>query len=275
MPIQQPAINVPFTELSGSPTEEFTDDGFSATRRLKCAWDDRFRLARQLLGGVNAHGVLRFGQPYLGDSAARVSGVRIRPFAASAIDASEGDDQRGAYAEAELTVQYTTPSAGAGQDTDKLIEEHVTISKEFLTVPGEELFQQPANGNGNGQGEPIGEPPGILIPMMAWSYTRRQLLSVPQAAATLIGHVNSATMTSPSLGLSFQPETLLYENISLRRTAGIDETPTWDVTWTLVHRPRGWNIFLLSDLTWGHVYQEGSSTPWKPYEPANLLAIGM
>lgn len=276
MPIQQPAVNIPFEELSGSPTEEFTEEGFQATRTLKCPWDDRFRLAQRLIGGVTSGGVLVRPQAYDRFPMATVSGVQIRPFARSEIAGEEGDEQQATYTEAQLTVRYSTPDArgGPGADEDEQVHETVEISKEFMTLPAQRLYWE--GGEAGEQGEAIGEDaaPGILIPMLVWSYTRRQLISLPQAAATLVGHVNSSTLSSTSLGLSFGPETLLYDSIGLVSTRNSAGDRTWDATYKLVARATGWNNFLNPEAgEWQPIFREGTSSPWKPYQPANLAAI--
>jgi len=49
-------MTIPFQELSGSPAEEYTRDGFTARREFLVAWEDRDAFAAEVLGRAAEHG---------------------------------------------------------------------------------------------------------------------------------------------------------------------------------------------------------------------------
>ena len=68
-------ITISYSEISGSPKEQHTEDGFRAVRRLKCAWADRFELAKQLQGGFDSTGLFFVPARYPDRQDARVSTI--------------------------------------------------------------------------------------------------------------------------------------------------------------------------------------------------------
>ena len=52
MPTTPANVTIEHDELNGSPQERIDEDGRFVIRRLKVAWDDRYTLFRQLLGGI-------------------------------------------------------------------------------------------------------------------------------------------------------------------------------------------------------------------------------
>lgn len=280
-PAQSPGSSIAYSELPGSPEENFSRaSGFSAVRKIKCAWRDRMRLARELMGGMSATGVLLPSARYDDNPAARVTDVKIRPFFGGELESDDGDDRKALYEQAELNITYKVPdgsdSSGGGDDSDSpesLVSETIDVAKEFMTLPSQGLYW---SANSTSDADKLGDDasPGILIPMLVWSYTRRQLLSLPWAASDLVGHVNGAGMTSTTTGLSFAPETLLYESLSLSRGTSPSGRVVWDATFRFVHRATGWNRFFNPKTAeWATVYREDSSQEFKPYPLGNLRAL--
>ena len=113
------AITVNFEELAGSPNEQYTDTGFTATRQIKCSWGGRHKLAKQLKKG--------FGAAYPYNIAAHVTGVAIAPFHAEGLKESI-DARKAVYDDAMLTVTYKTPDGYSGVDSD---DEKELVSEEI------------------------------------------------------------------------------------------------------------------------------------------------
>ena len=261
-------ISVDFEELAGSPHIQATLQQYRATERLKCAWSDAGTLMIDLFGGGAAFSPL----PFRLNAAARVRDVRIQPFHGSDVLADEGNDSYTAYTHAEVVVEYATPDVDDPNQTPAdSISESIDVAKEFMTFPGAKLYTQ----GGGDQGEPMeGSEVGLQVGMMEWQVTRHDLTKLPAAAASLLGHCNSSSVSSTKLGLSFATETLLYESLSLRLKTTPQGIQLVDPTFRLIHRPTGWNKVLDPESgNWIDVYLEGESSPYKPFTPGNLAAM--
>lgn len=270
-PPKSASITVSHSEMEGSPTEDWTEEGFRAVRMLKCAWSDRFKLAEQLRGGLRGAtaSTLYLPHKYPHYEAALVRSIAVRPFHDK--DVSEGSDSRTAsYSEAVLTVVYETPQI----DTDTFTSEDVEIAKEFITLPGEQLYWQ--GGNAGSQGAAIGEgaSPGLIVSLVAWNFTHYWLDAVPIVAKSLAGKVNQAKVTSPTLGLSFEPETLLYDGLQTTKTRSADGEEKLQVALRFLHREQTWNKALNPNTgAWSNYYRSGESEPYKPYVPDSFTKL--
>jgi hypothetical protein len=270
-------ITVQYAELPGSPEIDWTDDGYTETRTLKCAWSDRIVLARQLRGG--RFGLLRYA-PHASNifPAAVVKGVKIAPFFKGELTAGDTTAEA-SYDEAKLTVTYRVPEdqppANNADGTETLLEQTFSPSKEFLTVPGSELFFH-ADGAGpdGGQGRPLGDQasPGIPITIFEWDVTLRDRDSVPADLLTKVQKTNQSSMTSQYLGLAFGPEQVLLDDFTPRQTVDTEGNATLDVTVRLLVRLEGWNKQLnIRTGQWSDIYLKGETTPFKQFPPTNLI----
>ncbi|HAI11072.1 MAG TPA: hypothetical protein DCM28_05165 [Phycisphaerales bacterium] len=238
------ALTVEFEELPGSPKEQYTATGFQVTRRFKCPWSRRHKLARQFKA--------KQGIAYKYNVAARVTDVAIDPFFDNEGKVDENPNPREiTYSDALLTVTYRTPDGYTVIDSDDpetLITENVDDWTEFLTISGRRLWWGSEGSDtvvGPFQPRPLGDEasPGMLITGMTWKITRYEVLSVPQVWRDLNGYVNSDELYSRTLGMTFAPETLLYMPMTMQRTITSDGLKAWTVTQTMSHRLTGWNSF--------------------------------
>lgn len=76
-----------FKELAGSPCEEYTSEGFSATRTFLIAWEDRDAFASEVMGLGGAPPVHYPGKP-----AVLAVRLRLEPFDPEAPDVQPLDD---------------------------------------------------------------------------------------------------------------------------------------------------------------------------------------
>ena len=263
--ITQPnAVSVPFEELDGSPREQVTDQGFQATRELLCTWANRLALAEELKGGVfvvedgsgNQSIVRRLPHTYPEKPEAVARSVEIVPFdSVKGEGGSAAADARASYDFAQLTVTYAVPEQGEREDEDNeevLVSESLTQTSEFLTLPERDLYWD------NAQSEPVEKEnrPGMLTHTVTWIYIRHKMLKLPSGVLSLVGTVNSAAVTSTSLGLTFSAGTLLYGSPNLSRDITTDGKKAWRVEFHFQYKPTGWNKF----------YKQGSSAPQSIYD---------
>ena len=273
------ALTVEFEELPGSPKEQYTATGFQVTRRFKCPWSRRHKLARQFKA--------KQGIAYKYNVAARVTDVAIDPFFDNEGKVDENPNPREiTYSDALLTVTYRTPDGYSGtidsDDPETLITENVDDWTEFLTLPGRKLWWAHLDNGGRGAQKslPLGDDasPGMLVTGMNWKITRYNVLSVPQAWRDLNGYVNLDELYSKTLGMTFAPETLLYQPMSMQRTITSDGLKAWTVTQVMSHRLTGWNKFYNTVVgQWQPVYPNkttdeniGSTNPTKIYTPTTF-----
>lgn len=265
------ALTVNFEELPGSPNEQYTATGFQVVRRFKCPWTQRHKLARQFKA--------KQGIAYSRNLAARVTDVAIAPFFDDEGHVPDVINPREiTYSEALLTVTYKTPDGYSGMidsdDPTTLITEEVDNWMEFLTLPGRRLWWGTTSQFGAQQPRPLGDEasPGMLITGMNWKVTRYEVLHVPQAWRDLNGYVNSDTLKSRTLDMTFEPETLLYRPIAMQRTITSDGLKAWTVTQLMSHRLTGWNRFYnLKASEWQAVYAgKDSADELKIYTPTTF-----
>ena len=135
------SISVSHEEIAPSPVEDWTEDGeFKATRILKCAWDDRHTLAKELRGYVTRSGndiTMVRSHPYPGFSGVFCRGVGIVSFAGIL---NGTDPQVATYDFAVLSASYDSMPDLVDSETNVLITESLEPNVEFLTIPNRHLY---------------------------------------------------------------------------------------------------------------------------------------
>lgn len=279
-----PTVNyVELTHPNRSPVESDGDDGFRATRILRCAWEDRHSLVAQLrrayvvTAGTRS---FRIGDKYPYRSGAFVSAV-------TGIEGvgkpSAGSGNTVSYPQADLTVEYTErnfdPDGGGGGSDGSdgsgstapvvVAEEEIDAAGEFLTLPTKKLAWDIL------AFDPIenAEAPGLLVPILSWSYSFSEDDSIPTSVKDAVGMVNSSSMTSPSLGLSFGAEEVLFHKLRVTRRVFADGSVQSDVTLLFLIRNHSWNKFFKSGTQEPQPIYDESGAEFKPYQTANLSAI--
>ncbi|MCX5658584.1 MAG: hypothetical protein NTW19_02545 [Planctomycetota bacterium] len=274
-PITPLPVTVPHEELQGSPREMGEETQFRAVRRLKCLWADRLRLFDQLMTGYLIHLggspplVTRIGQPYPHRAGAYASKVQIDPFG-SDVQAHQAQPNVAAYRHALLTVDYEPrqfdPARGAGQAG----EETLSTSAEFLSLPHQGLNWAVSNAPEHRLAE--SEAPTVVQRLLEWTYTFRQVMSYPHGWLDAAGSVNSAAITSGTLGLSFAAGTLLYQGVRLARAAGEGANPAWTASLRFTYRGSGWNRFSRrGQATPQPLYAAGAA--FLPYPAVDFVAM--
>lgn len=174
----------------------------------------------------------------------------------------------------------TQPANGQGYDYNKY---HVTVnySNKVSTIVVEEI-------------EPIaeflrldhrffrwssdaplheGEAPGFLYQSMnlVFKYVNKSL--VPTAIITGPGKVHNASWTSPTTGLTFPAETLLFCPGPLSNTYTTGGSSGFSYATKFAFRPNGWNkTWRPSTMAWESIYLP-NGTQYKSYPPADLSAL--
>lgn len=258
-------------ELHGSPTEQVTPEGFHATRRLKCAWSNRVKLAAQLVGQTWAQGgtgsaekiVVALPHEYPQNPYAVAREVGIEPFGASDADGFFGSSVA-AYEYAVLTVGYRTAQAGESQpqaDDTLLFTERLEPSVEYVTVAATNLSWTLG-------GPPIDpqEVPGIPVRLLDYAIDVRNVATFNANAVLQVGVCNAQPVLAKMLNVTFPAETLLYHGWFPSRVTNASGTQLWNGEYRLTYKKDGWNKFWRSGGTAPVPMYNGAGV-WKPVPP--------
>jgi len=250
-----------YTEQQGSPQESWTEDSFTATRNLLCAWEDRKTLVLELLGTA---------YPVLSGTGAICTACSTQPFPGINL----GTGSTSLYDWAMVSATYQTGNI------ENLISESLEPTMEFRTLSHRDFRW--ASGTGDllePEEAPAKQEPGLL-----YRFTRHRASSVPTAALSLVGSVNVAAVTPATTGLSglsFAAQTLLYLPPTLERVITTAGAGKWTINYSFQYKPnwdgataRGWNYFKRAKTgTWLQLYQVGSGSAFLLYPTGDFSAL--
>ena len=251
-------------EADGSPVETATDESFKAVVTLHCAWADRWELAAEisnLLLYPNAPGTL-----------ARAKSITIRPFTrvANTTPAQNAD-----YEMAEVTTEYVFDRDTPEEQNQELIAEAIEPTAQNLTLDWQYFRWKTANL----KVQP-GEAPSLIFRGLDYVLTKYNVVAVPATALTLVGCCNNAQITSPTLGLTFAAQTLLFNPPSIQRRIVLGETPEfkWTLTYRFTFNAGGWNKFWNARLNPPafdtlQVFRGGAWADYQQYPPASFSGL--
>lgn len=222
-------------DLHGSPVEEVTlERGFSAQRKLICAWNDRLVLAEGILGQA---------YPYVIDSPAIARRAAIEPVPAK--QDGEGEELLSAYAKAIITISYDEGEGGTRFPVESGYFEDFIPTMEYGTLGFKDYFWLKSSG-----------PPVIVESVdegpakqfYGGEYIRKRfgLTKYPKAHLAFIGTINKSsvlTVTSYMDGLSFDAGTLLFQPPTIEYERQPDSSFKLNVSYRLLYKPQTHNKF--------------------------------
>lgn len=280
------ATMVAHEELAPSPSERADQDGFVATRRLKCAWADRLALMVQLLGYApinqvdgNGAGTLVVYLPHAyphGFSAAVAKAVAIEPEGKSAASAASNrviSWPTPSYAI--LTVEYRTPKPGdpqqqQGDPSTVTITDSLDPTVEYVTASNMKLAWSVG-------GSPIEQAEVPSFPVRMYEVIRRisNVTSVPASWCENAGKCNLAafTLTSP-ISLACAAETLLYHGATPVRTWSPNGDQKIEVQMRMSYKSTGWNKFWRSGYSTPQTIYQADGSQFKPVTPISFGFLG-
>jgi hypothetical protein len=236
-------------EMHGTKKESGSYTAFTASVSLKCAWNDRFALADDLISQERRW-------PYFTPAKARQ--VAITPVYGKYTTAV--GHQTCEYEEAVLAVTYSTEA-----DRD-LITESIEPTAEFRTLDHRNFRWSSSNGlllNEN-------EAPGQLIRGINIVRTIHNVPAVPTSLLLLPGTCNIAPYVSSLLGLTFAAETLLFGIQPITRSIKLSGSTGYNVTVKLSYKDSTWNRFWNQKTkSYEPIYEYGGAV-YKPYSPASF-----
>lgn len=261
------------TELEGSPGIEFTENGVRGTRVLKCAWEDRFKLAKQLFGyievdgdGDASGGVIRRPHQFPGFEAATCRGVRIEPFDSKiSQDATKPGEGVASYTYAKLTVSYESRGWDGGASDDEggpMFTERLEGSVQFIKVPNRKLYWSNTADATTGSRDPldVDSTPGLMVRTFDYKVKLSNLSRLPSAVWSLAGGVNSSAVSSTRFAKTFAIGTLLYAPPQVEVTTDPDGRTLYTMDVAFTYNPAGWNKF----------YKPGNTEPQPVYDEGGV-----
>lgn len=250
--IYSPAVTC--YEEHGTASEDYSiKDAPSASVKLRCAWADRYALVQDLLSYQRPW-------PYWPglDYVPLANVCKIEPFPSAAVQNGQGMD----YEDALITVTYSTLAMD-------LVSEELEPTVEFMQLDHRQFCW------GAPDGPPLTaqEAPGVQQRGMNLVRTRYLVVEIPPAVLLTYGCCNASFYTSPILGLTFNPQTLLYMPPHTARTIRSDGTDGWTVTMKFVVKPQGWNVYWNAKLQeWSPIFVRGG-LPYFNYPLADFTGL--
>ena len=269
-------LTIAYEELEDSPQEHWGRGGaFEATRLLKCVWDDRVTLAAELRGQRFAEGAIRIRtlpHEYPQNTTVRAFVVDVTCRGMGGIRAAPADDQVQEYEHALLTVKYAVPDYDLGAPSDPeetFFEESIEPVVEFITLSSRNLFWDQAQTVKVGEGER----PGRLRLLVNWIFTDEFVGTIPSTVLSLLGKVNDAQLIAPRFGLTFGPETLLYNPPRLSRQFNDEGERAWQIRYSFTYNPDGWNTFYKDGTNQAQPIYDENGQQVKPYTPESFTGV--
>ena len=132
---------IAFKELAGSPIEDYSGDGFTATRYLLCAWDDRRALAAKLMGDGYLFGG-NFASAYPDTTGVYAMRVHTEPFHDDVTtqvleDLTEGLNSYSGFAKVVATYEMLGTDNDTGDREDMPETERETFLTYRMDIGGE------------------------------------------------------------------------------------------------------------------------------------------
>lgn len=171
------------------------------------------------------------------------------------------------YDLARVTVNYDS------SQSDTLFSQSLEPNAEFIIQDYKQFRWSSATG------DPLleKEAPGKLRKSLNLTQSQYLVDFLNPKLLTAVGGVNDVEYVSPILGLTFAPETLLFEPPSLQQTITADGEDAWTVNLKFSYEPNGWNKYYRAKTdTWEEIYHvDVAGSAYENYEPtdfADLLA---
>lgn len=259
------------SELNGSGVIEYNENGKSATRVFRCAWDDADTLAQYLRGSQRTAGesptVVR-PATFPGDDTLWCRRVRVDPFSNEVriLDRETLTDMI-RYEWARVTASYGGAQAAGGGDSGDLFTESYDFTTEFLTLATNGLRF------GNSQGDYLTRdiPLTKVLPGVEYSY-ERLIVPDPLPRAVMyaaVGSVNAATFREAAA------ETVMFMGASARASYDAASQRMWSVAYKFAIRSQSWNKVYSPLYGWLDVRRISDNTVVKPYALYNFnLLVG-
>jgi hypothetical protein len=280
-------ITVPFVDWE-SPKEDWDEDGnFSATRILRCAWEDRVTLANELRGGwfnndEESTSIRRLPARYPDreDAFVNIVGARGWPALKGKDVLPQGEFPRFEYAL--LTVGYersVREGTSWNNDESLQVKNRFEGSVEVLTKSVDEntIFW-----HDDKDAVQVDAAPNVIIPALRWSINIRNVRYLNSEMVQYMGAVNEETIANNYLPRGargvweFLPEQVRYETPDMEEVLDEDGNVRWDVTlqFSVIFGQRAYPASPETYGTWNHGFRPGRNQPERMYNDESVRTEG-
>lgn len=248
-------------QVDSSAKESVADDKISCTVQLRCPWAKRYDVVDNILLNAKAW-------PYHTTPVAFATSCEIANAVAPSIANGSGLD----YAEALLDFTFETINKKDDSDTGDttIYDESFEPTAEFLQISPSGFYWD------NAQTELIKkeEAPGRLVISLDYCVTISNLSLIPDSVLNLIGKVNDHDVVSPSLGVTFVTESLLFNPPKISRKVTVKGDNKFTMQCRYTYRKDGWNKFWRAGTVgdWGIIYDK-TGTQYKNYHTASFVGM--
>lgn len=211
-----------YCEVNEWPRIKYNYNGAYAERRLLCEWADWPTVAAE----IDAYPTRIF--PY-DSSGAQISQIYVKPAPKTAMTSTSGSIAT--YNHAHLLVNYSTQYA----TTAELISERFSSVKRFSRYNTTNLAWQ------DGVALNKGEAPGKLDGGLTYLLRYHRAPFVPTVVGSLQGYINSNTVQTKTLGISFYAGALLYLGANVSRIVTAGGATAIDLQHVFAYSDHGWN----------------------------------
>ncbi len=244
------------SEVQGSLSEIFSEDGITCAVQLLCPYDLRHDVVADIVGAREfwPHG-----------------SFTKRPFAVSAgivpFDAkTSGNGQLLVYEKALVTVNYERKK----KDPDQIASESFEGTCEFQTLDHKPFLWTDADGDPLSEAEA----PGFQVRGLNIVRTIYNMSSVPAAVLSCMGGVNDEPYVSSLLGMTFPEETMLYHPPSGDKTTDTSGSDGTNLTIRFGIHPVSWNKFWRSKTNaWERIFDSRTGAEHKNYPLVDMSSL--
>jgi hypothetical protein len=286
---------VAFEELENSPRMRISEEGITAWRVFRIAWNDWPAFARELIGSYRVVGnSFVFSAPleFPGFPNLVVADLAVEPFDPESPDGTGVATLRSTPNQytsggARVTATYTTAFDVSNQPRPELptvpngtyLTYRADLSAEYITTPARNWRWKDPPNNG-----PLPEDlnPGLLIPQGSFSLTWHRVALPPwNTIRALRGKVNLATFVGAP------PGTVLFHGARIKRKFHFIELGGfWEVEYSFQENTKelttgakvGWNYFYketaVSSQHWVEIEDADANPPYKSGDFSALFLFG-
>lgn len=284
---EEPVTTVSYVEWANSPTDGFRDNNqFWARRVLRCAWDDRIQLMRELNGGYrdDETGTWRLPMTYPWNENARVLNCSAKPYPPPPSGSDAAFDDGATHPYALVTVNYNVRqiSTQTGEGETRLREYQFSSNAEFLTRSVKDKDQQPTlwwtapNEVVNRE-----DAPNVLLigtQMVLEIFEVDTLSSHIDDWAGAINHTAIDSAYLPSGHPGFPRWTFRYDGANYGITFTSEGAERWNVQLMFTHRANSWNRFyrpgqVASEYMYTSATGRAGSDQYLPYPHRELNTL--
>lgn len=227
-----------------------------------CLWEDRYELARHLLGA----GI--YGIPPVSDANRPQLVARRCVISGISGDGFSDTDYKATYRYAALNTTYLLPEQFDPGSGSTNLPVYMTVSGEsggeYMTVPGRDVLWI----EGPDNGKALKEPQQIFVPITNWTVTVRQWQNPDfDLMDNDRGKINSEVINwiaGRPIGIGW----LAFESYSVNTDITIDGESAYEVQLRFKEKVRSWNRLLARDLTWNRtnplLYNDADFKDWLP-----------